>query len=142
MVYLIYAILSYCRGIKRVKRFHNNLDRTLFWGFPFRMMIESFVIGLICIFINLQNLDFTNEDNWVVVNSYIAVVLATVYILFPIGSIFLMYKNFDDLETSPKIKKRMGELYQGYNTQTRTMLIWWGAEFMRKVFLALCVVFA
>lgn len=140
MVYLIYALLTYCRGFKRVKRFHNKLGISLFWGFPFRMLIESYILCLICVFLNLQKLEFTSEDKWVKANSYIAVFLATVYTLFPIGAIYFMYNNFRDLEQN-LVKKKMGELYQGYNTKTRKMLIWWGAEFARKVFLATSVVF-
>ena len=140
MLYLIYAILSYCHGIKRIKRVHNRLSRSLFWGFPFRMLIESYILCLICVFLNLERLEFASEDKWVQANSYIAVFLATVYILFPIGAICFMYTNFRELEEN-HVKKKMGTLYQGYNTKTRTMLIWWGAEFARKVLLATCVVF-
>ena len=104
-------------------------------------MIESFLLGLICVFLNLRVIDLQSESPWVVFNSVVALILVTAFALTPLVSLTIMYRNFGRLNER-ELLERYGEMYMGYNvSESRKMLIYWGAEYVRKVLIAVTLVF-
>lgn len=101
--------------------------------------MESYVVSVICILLNLRVLDLNNEDRWIRFNSQLTVIMLGIFALFPIWSITLMCCKFDQLKNKG-FKSRFGALYKGYSKDSRKMLIWWGAEYLRKVLLGLTMV--
>ena len=91
-----------------------KLARLLYWNTILRMLIESYIICMICWSINIRYLDFKSEVPWTVVNSILTAILSPILLLFPFVGAILMYKNFGILN-SLKTKMKFGELYQGFN---------------------------
>ena len=58
------------------------------------MIIEGYVIGLLCCLIATRSLDFTqNIDRWTQINSFLTVIVLVLLTSFPILSIRFMLKN-------------------------------------------------
>ena len=72
------------------------MARSLFWGLFLRVIIESFVIGILCCLLNLRLLDFSH-DKWTFANALLTLVLAPVLALFPFVAVCWMYKNWATL---------------------------------------------
>ena len=51
-----------------------------------------------------------------------------------------MYSNFAELK-EVYCEERFGELWQAYSLKSKLMLLYWGSEYIRKMILALVVVF-
>ena len=139
-LYVGYYVIACCKGFKICRRATKRLEPKLFWGFLLRMIIEGYVITLICCLINIRRLDFEVDTKWVFSNSIITVVIMPILIFFPIFSICYMLSNFNDLN-EVFCKERFGELYAAYSLKNKTMLLYWGLEYSRKLLLATIVVF-
>ena len=99
------------------------MDKFLFWKFLIRFIMESYIIGFMCCLINLRNLDFSFEDKWTSINAVITCVIFPFLFFFPIWAIKKMYKNFGFLKQRI-VNDRIGELYIGFRTERKIMLIY------------------
>ena len=103
--------LACCSFLKCCRRSSKRLNKQLYWGVLLRMMIESYIIGLISCLLNAKNLDFSREDNWTYLNSVLAFVFLPIFLLFPaISGCFLRSKR-ESLESDRSLKEKYGELY-------------------------------
>ena len=62
-----------------------------------------------------------------------------IFLVFPILAIRFMYSKFSKLNETA-CKSKYGEIYEGYNINDKSMLIYWGLDYLRKVLLVLVVV--
>ena len=113
------------------------MRRKLYYGNLIRLIIESFVIGMICSLISMKVIlsrdgHQPNEerDLWTQANEIIAYIATSVFILFPIlGTVFL-HRRFDQLQET-HFYLSFGELMQGYNIQHRSVIVLWVLGFLR-----------
>ena len=127
-----------CRGNRTCKGFNKKLQRTLYYSTVLRSIMESYIICMICCAINLKFLDFNSDDYWVLANTILSIIAVTVFLLFPIISVIFMYRNWKDLDIT-NVKGKFGELYVGYNIEKKSMLIFWLANFIRRIILVVIV---
>ena len=111
-VYMISFVIRCFRKYKCCGRMYQKLAKKLYWSIVLRTIIESYVIGLICCFVNVMNLDFSREDYWTYTNAILTVIIGTLFILFPIIATFYMFVNWNQLDS---MRVSYGELYHGYN---------------------------
>ena len=129
-VYLISFLIKCFRKYKCCGRMYKKLAKKLYWSIVLRTIIESYVIGLICCFVNALNLDFSREDPWTFANTMLTVIVGPLLILFPVIATFYMYMNWNQLVT---MEVTYGELYHGFNIKgSKAMLIFWFTDFLRK----------
>ena len=122
--------------------FFKNLNRKLYWGLTLRLILESYVIGFICCLLNLNMLDVTSDaDNWTLANGVIAIVVFSIVCFFPFVAVYYMHRNFKSLKED-KIIAKYGEVYQGYSTKSRKMLIFWLLDILRKAGICLAIICA
>ena len=98
VIYLLYGSTGFCDRFKTMRRQRKKLAKNLFYGWPIRIMIESYVIGVICILLNVKTLDLQGETTWVSFNSFMSLIMMCIFSLFPIYSIGFMLYNFDQLK--------------------------------------------
>lgn len=139
-VYAFYYVILACKCYKCCRRARKRLEPKLFWGLLLRMIIEGYIITLICCLLNSVKLDFSAESRFILTNSIVSVVSLPLLLLFPIVAICFMLGNFDQLK-QPYTERRFGELYAAYSLERKTVLVHWGIEYARKITLALIVVF-
>lgn len=111
----------------------------MYWGIIIRTIIESHIIGFICCIINVKRADHSVTDAWTEVNTYLSYIVLPIYVLFPVAAIFYMYRQHESLGQQD-LKSKYGELYEGYSLKNKSMLIFWGLEYVRKMLLAIVVV--
>ena len=114
LLYLIYYLLALCTRFKVNRRARKKLEPKLFWGFLLRMVIEGYIITLICCLINFRRLDFSYDSGWIFMNSVITVVTMPILLFFPIFSGCYMFSEFKNLNEA-FCKERFGELYAAYS---------------------------
>ena len=128
------------------KRYTDRLQDKLFYNTILRLIIESYVIGIICIFLNVRDIEFHSGDNWTFANAVLTVIFLPIFALFPFLSIRVMYYGRDRMNDRKSVEGRkfhnkFGELFAGYETREKSMLFFWFIEYMRKILLACVVVF-
>ena len=134
-VFIISFFIKCFRKYKCCNRSYKKLAKKLYWSIVLRTIIESYVIGLICCFINAMNLDFSREDTWTLINAILTVIIGPLLILFPVIAASYMAINWNHLDT---MEVSYGELYHGFNIRgSKTMLIFWLSDFLRKQILIL-----
>ena len=137
----IHKIISYCQVIRCCRRVARRLGNILYFGLFLRLIMESFVIGFLATLINLRSIDFSNEDSWTFANAIITCILLPIFILFPVFATLLMLGNWNMLHTK-HLKPSFGEIYDGFSLQSRSMTIYWGLDYLRKILLCLVVIVA
>ena len=130
-----------CLGYKWCKRQQKSLFKSLYWGTILRLIIESYIIGMICCLINLRELDFTTilTDEWIYANSLLTCIFLAVFALFPFLGVRYMYRNWDLLKKDQE-ERRFGEIYAGFNLDHKGMIVYWFLDYLRKFLLAFSVV--
>ena len=99
------------------------------------------MIGFLCSLVNFQAIEFDSSDHWVFVNAVITVILFPVFALFPILAVWIVINYWHQLGDSD-IKKKFGEIYDGYNIKSKTMILYWSVQYLRKILLAIVVTVA
>ena len=110
----IHKIISYCKAIRCCRKSAQRLGGILYYGTVLRLIMESFVIGFLATLINLQGIDFSNEDKWTFANAIITCILFPIFLLFPLFATLFMLGNWDMLNTQ-HIKPSFGEIYDGFS---------------------------
>lgn len=106
------------------------------------MVIQSYILGLICCLLNLRVLDYSDDaDTWTKANTIITLVMFPIYVLFPIFGIQFICRNFERLD-DPVIRNKFGELTEGLNIKSRGMVVYWAVDLFRRICLAYVVVLA
>lgn len=136
---MLYELINLFQGIKCCRKTARRLGKALFYSVVLRMLMESYVIGLLCTLINLKSLDFSMDDKWTFANAFITCVLFPILMIFPIFAILFMLGNWDEL-TYSHTQNRFGEMYEGFNLKTRKMVVYWGCEYLRKTLLCVAVI--
>ena len=62
-----------------------------------RTIIESYVIGLICTFVGIINMDFSRNDNWTYINSIVAYMMLVLFGIFPFWGVYFLLRNWSNL---------------------------------------------
>ena len=102
LAYAMFWLLGGCRrnSCKCYKRIMKRLNRQLYWSLILRVLIESYMIGLICSLLNVRLLDFSTQQNrWTFANQVITLIILPVMCLFPILSATLMITRWRKLGT-------------------------------------------
>ena len=94
LFYILYFITLWLSRFKFCFRRSKSLGKNLFWGAFLRIFIESYIIGFICILLNLQNLDYDESNNWTYFNAVMTLIFLPTFILFPIITGTVMCINF------------------------------------------------
>lgn len=106
ILYAFYMLVSlFKHQAKACLRYRESLRNKLFYGYLIRLIMESFVIGMICSLISMRVILFRDEyqddeerDMWVQANEIIAYFATSIFLLFPIiGTVFL-FRRFNQLE--------------------------------------------
>ena len=144
-VYASYYIGT-CFSCRSCRRYTNYMKDKLFYNTLLRMTIESYVIGIICIFLNVRDLELKSDDKWTLANSILTVIFLPIFILFPLLAVKIMYFSRSSMqdrksEEGKKFHSSYSELFAGYNTGDSKMLYFWFLEYLRKIMLACVVVF-
>ena len=138
-----YHFLSRCfLSVKCCKSITKWLGNQLYYGALMRMIIESYVIGIISCMLNLRWIYLSNEetDNWSKANTFVTLVVLPLYLLFPLLGICLIKKN-QNKWNNKKVRKRFGELLVGFHIESNSMVIYWAMDFFRRILLAFSLVF-
>lgn len=99
LIYLGIFLASFCNCCDCWTRNRKRWQKDFYWGVLIRLIIESYVIGLLCALINMKSLDLSSEtDSWTFINSVIALFVLSVVTIFPIVSIYCMAKNRKSLK--------------------------------------------
>lgn len=114
--YFLYFLIYQFRQYRCCRRLGKRAAGVLFWSILLRMIIESYIIGMICCLCNLQSLDFSEGDAWTVANSVITLILSPVIFVFPFAAAISMFKHFKELKLKP-VRRKYGELYEGFSTK-------------------------
>ena len=56
---VIQIMTNSCKKVRCCKKLSKFISRRLYYNYPIRIVIESYVIALICCFINLNDLEFS-----------------------------------------------------------------------------------
>lgn len=139
LIYLIHWLIHKIQGVKCCRKFSKKLGKQLYWGMLLRLLIEGYVIGLICCLINVQRLDFSMEVKWTFVNTVLTLLALPIMVLFPILSVRFMVKNRRILN-DPKMMQKYGEMTSGLNHSESGVILFWFMDYFRKGLLALVVV--
>lgn len=105
MLPLAYAMFWLLEGFRRssckcYKRFMKRLNRQLYWSLILRVLIESYLIGLICSLLNVRLLDLSSDSNrWKFANQVITLIILPVLCLFPGLSAIFMITRWRKLRT-------------------------------------------
>mmetsp|Transcript_13181 Transcript_13181/g.17922 ORF Transcript_13181/g.17922 Transcript_13181/m.17922 type:complete len:291 (+) Transcript_13181:2003-2875(+) len=138
-LYLVHAFAQQCNGVRCCRRFEKSLGKQIYWGTFLRLVIEGYLIGLICCLINLQDLELDSSNKWTQANAIIACCVTPLLVLFPGISVFLMVKHRSSLE-HPRMTEKFGEMTTGFNLDEKYVFLYWTLEYVRKGCLALVVV--
>ena len=128
-IYMINAIIGLFGRYACCNRVYERLSKTLYWSIIMRTIIESYIIALICCFVNFRNLDFELDQKWTFVNSVLTVTLGPILLVFPFAAVWFMYQKWHSLR---ELHQSYGELYEAYNIERRSMLVFWLSDFLRK----------
>ena len=141
LLHVLVKLMWCCEGDRCCRKSKRWIAKNLYYGMILRTIMESYVIGILCTLINTRVIDFsTSGYNWTFANAIITCSLFPIYVLFPIFAVGYMLCNWSSLN-SKETKQRFGELYEGYNTSSRHMIVYWGLDYMRKTMLCLSVIF-
>lgn len=146
--YLIYLILALlvpilaCCG--RCSRYLGqkavNLEKKIYWNYFITLMNESFMILIVCVFINIKI--FSLETPGLAFMSIMCAILLFLSFFMPVFFLRRLFANSDKLKTK-EWRVRYGELYPELNMKNgRTMLWVPGFFLLRRIMLgiAVCVV--
>lgn len=134
LLYLLYYVSAYCRCCKFVRKRRKSLHRNLFWGALFRLVIESYLIGLLCCAINYRLVGYSVDSPWDQANAAFCTLLAVVYLSFPLYVMCFLSKNWNQLQTKSSIQVSHGELIQNLNLKTTKHVIWHvRMDYLRKI---------
>ena len=140
-LYLTYWLFTKFNGYRVCKKVTKRIGAYLIWGTILRMMIESYVIGLICCSLNIRDIRLRGVDKWTMSNSALTLFLFPVFTIFPFISAIFMLRNWKRLDNK-YFKERFGELYAGFNINSKKMLFMWVSDFVRKAAIVTVVIFA
>jgi len=93
-LYVLHACTNIFQGIKCCRKFSKKLGTKLYYAIVLRTIMESFVIGLICTFVGLINMDFSRNDNWTYINSIVSIITLVMFGIFPIWGLYFLLKNW------------------------------------------------
>ena len=140
LMYLMIFVISLCNACSCCRRTSKYFARRLYWGFLLRLVIEGYVICLICSLINLVQLDLSRDsDYWTFTNSTITLVVIPCLLIFPLGSMCFMWRNLVSLKTS-SMQQKYGEMTLGYKIANNAAIFYWLLEYIRKIILGVVVV--
>ena len=107
-----------------------------------RIIIESYVIAIIGCLLNLRVLEFSDKfDMWTRINASLTIIILVIYGLFPVYGVVHFCMKFKQLEQT-KVKIKFGEFFVGMNIKSRSMVIYWASDLIRRAIIAVVVVFA
>ena len=140
IIYITYYIMASCAGrIKCCKRNSRKLGRILFWNSLLRLVIESFVIGILCCLLNARELEFDTENKWTYANAVLTLIFLPIFAFFPIISGLCMCRGFKKLENED-VKEKYGELYDGFDSRKPKLVFFLQLDYIRKTLLCVSVV--
>ena len=139
-LFLAYYLMGICSNFKFCRKQRKRLGKNLFWGAVLRLIIESYMIGFLCCAVNFKNLNFDYSQRWEFTNTVLATTLISIFILFPIFSTRYLIKHFVKLRER-SFTQTYGELYHGLNLERKRVLLFVMMDYIRKMTLAIVVVF-
>ena len=142
LLYIYQFLIAFCSFSDRCRRHRRKLGDNLYWGALLRLLIESYMIGILGCFLNIEIISFdsANSSTWQILNAYFTVLMTFVFGIFPIATIGYMAVNFKALGIK-KVKQQFGEFYEGLVVESRGIIGFIMAEYLRKISLALIIVF-
>ena len=85
----------------------------MYWNFPLRSMIETYIIVALCSLINFKRLRW--HTNWDVINSTLSLVFFGIIAIVPVIISILLHKYKTRLSTK-KLKSKFGTIYSEMRT--------------------------
>ena len=139
IIYLISPITRCCESDHRVSKLRRNLNKSLYWGFMLRGLVEAYIIIAICALINFKQLQL--DGDWEVVNTALSISMLLGLISFPIFISMFLHKNKYRLSDKSNLNM-YGTLYAEMRTDlTDNSLIKYSVYYyLRRLVLACTVV--
>lgn len=137
---VIYMVMYCCKPFICCKKRKKKIGRWLYWGALLRIIIESYLIGMVCTFLNVNHLDFRfgQIPSFDFVNHVLTLVVGAILVYFPIRAVHFMNANFSKIKQQGFIQV-YGELWEGFDTSTKQFLYYWFYDYLRKVAIAFSV---
>ena len=136
LYYIYYFLLGCCSHYKKIEEKRKQLGKTIFWGLLLRLIMESYMIVVICCLINVQQLDWS--DDWNSFNSGLSIAFFVIFMAFPILSTLYLYCNWKRTGQSG-FETSFGELWAGYSIESKKVLIYLAVDYARKVLMGVAV---
>ena len=140
--YVLQILSSGCGRLCCCKKLSKYLSQRLYYKYLIRIIIESYVIAIIGCLLNLRVLEFSDKvDMWTRINASLTIIILVIYGLFPVYGVVHFCMKFKQLEQT-KVKIKFGEFFVGMNIKSRSMVIYWASDLIRRAIIAVVVVFA
>ena len=113
--------------------------RAVYWSSPIRLLLESYILIVICSLINVRWLHW--ESNWDILNTCLTFlfIIATVIVPFAVSKFLTKYRHMLDKKD---FKQRFGSLYAAMRTDTKQngLTRYLTYYFQRRIVLGISVV--
>ena len=143
---LIPFIMMFVRALKflpescqTIHKFAFEIEKQLYWNSLIRVLMESFLILLLCCMINTSHLDWTSVS--LAINSTLVIVIAATILGFPIVILCILNRYFYQLENL-HFRSQYGTAYNGLDFRKGKMiLVHISMFFLRRLLLTGCAVY-
>jgi len=100
MIQLVeYYLLKLCKNHwKRAARWHDNLEKALFWGTLIRFLFEGYLELCFSVFVSIDGLTWDTEFNSVYYNNAFSMILSAMLVGLPFFIFFYYGLNIDSLD--------------------------------------------
>ena len=100
-IYIYYYLIKFCACSRKCRYHKKNLASQIFWNTLLRLLIESYMIGVLCSCVNvgIASFDFANSTLWQNINSVLTYLLIITFTIFPVYTIRFLSKNFTKLRS-------------------------------------------
>ena len=146
IIFIIVAILGLSRLIvwlfsnhQIVLNLHNKLKSKIFWNTPLRLFLEEYLVLAITTLLKTKTLAFTGYYQSFV--SLFAMIAGFALICaIPAAIFFVVYKNYKIVKTEA-FQSKYGTLTSDLNLDNKLALLYYVVFMLRRIFLALIIVF-
>ena len=116
LIYLIPALLAPFSALRHLRKTREKLMRTFYWSSPIRLLLESYILIVICSLINARWLKW--KSNWDKLNTCLTFffVIAALIVPFVVSKWLKKYRHMLDKKD---FKSRFGSMYADMRTDTK-----------------------
>lgn len=146
-VFLVILLLIVCCGCKSdlAYKLHRRIFRFIFWGANITLVNESYMVVIVCLLINVQNLDFSTKG--LSAMSAICLAFLVLYTIIPALFLFRICRNHKENNgklklQEPKWRAMYGAFYLDLSLKSgRKIFLHPGFFLLRRFLIAVAVTF-